>query len=427
MAERAPFSNRLRVIVPTILLVIGAIIGLRYGINYWLYSMKHVVTDDARVKGRMVSVALEVSGLVQVLRVDEGSMVKAGDILLELSSTTYRLQLDEAQAQAEMIDQQLQGEQQEYQLDIRRSDDQVLQARAEVAAKQSALAEERVALTLETEQIRNQLTEAEAALKEAESTVNEIQAQVRSATINWERVQALFQDGIVSVGNRDQAQEALTQAQARFSATRERVAQLKARLSTVLTSQKRTQLRERRIQTLESEVEKAQATVRLAQTEVERSKVRQDKLRILEARQKEATAKVDRMRNNVNDTVLHSPITGVISRKRVEEGQLVQAGQPVLVISDLHDVWVLANIKESYIRDVAVGKAVDIRVDAYPDRRFQGIVETIGAAAVSEFALFPPTGSFTKVEQRIPVQISVESKDGLLKPGMMVVVGIVKE
>lgn len=427
MAERSHFSSRLRVIIPTIVLIIGAIIGLRYGITYWMYSMKHVVTDDARVKGRMVSIAPEVSGVVQILRVDEGSMVKTGDVLLEISSTSYRLQLEETQAQAEMIERQLQEEKKEYQLDIKRSDEQVVQARAEVAAKQSALGEERAALILETEQIRNQLAEAEAALKESESTAKEMQAQVRSAAINWERVQALFQDGIVSVGNRDQAQESLTQTQARFNATQERVAQLRARLNTVLTSQKRIQLRERKVQTLEAEVDKSQASVRLAQTEAERSKVRQDKLRIMESRLKEANAKTDRIQNNLNDTVLRSPITGVVSRKRVEEGQVVQAGQPVLVINDLQDVWILANIKESYIRDVTVGKAVDIRVDAYPDRRFQGVVETIGAAAVSEFALFPPTGSFTKVEQRIPVQISVESKDGLLKPGMMVVVGIVKE
>ena len=427
MAERSHFSSRLRVIIPTIVLIIGAVIGLRYGINYWMYSMKHVVTDDARVKGRMVSIAPEVSGVVQVLRVDEGSMVKAGDVLLEISSTSYRLQLEETQAQAEMIERQLQEEKKEYQLDIKRADEQVVQARAEVAAKQSALAEERAALSLETEQLRNQLAEAEAALKESESTAKEMQAQVRSAAINWERVQALFQDGIVSVGNRDQAQESLVQTQARFNATQERVAQLKARLNTVLTSQKRIQLRERKVQTLEAEVEKSQASVRLAQTEAERSKVRQEKLRIMESRLKEANAKTDRIQNNLNDTVLRSPIAGVVSRKRVEEGQLVQSGQPVLVINDLQDVWILANIKESYIRDVTVGKLVDIRVDAYPDRRFQGIVETIGAAAVSEFALFPPTGSFTKVEQRIPVQISVESQDGLLKPGMMVVVGIVKE
>ena len=138
-------------------------------------------------------------------------------------------------------------------------------------------------------------------------------------------------------------------------------------------------------------------------------------------------ARAERARQSLQDTVLRSPLTGVISRKRVEEGQLVQNGQPVLVISDPKDVWILANIKESYIRDVTVGKVVDITVDAYPDRRFEGKVETIGAAAISEFALFPPTGSFTKVEQRIPVQITVANTDGLLKPGMMVVVGIVKD
>jgi len=427
MAEKSYLVGKLRVVLPSIALAIGAVFGLIKGIDYVRYSMKHVTTDDARVKGRMVSVAPEVSGVVKVLRVDEGSVVKAGDVLLELNDTTYRLQLEEAQAQAEMIERQLQEDKKEYALDIRRADDQLAQARAEVVAKQSALAEERTALGLEVEQTRHQLTEAEAALKEAESTVKETAGQVRTVTSNWERKQALFNEGIVPAGDRDQAQDALTQVQARYSATQERVAQLKARLNNALTAQKRIQLRERKVQTLEAEVDKAQASVRLVQTEVERSAMRQDKLRILEARLKEARAKLERVRQSLQDTLLRSPIDGVISRKRTEEGQLVQNGQPVLVISDPKDVWILANIKESYIRDVAVGKAVDITVDAYPDRRFEGKVETIGAAAISEFALFPPTGSFTKVEQRIPVQITVANTDGLLKPGMMVVVGIVKD
>lgn len=427
MAEKSYLFGKLRVILPSIALAIGAIFGLIKGIDYVRYSMKHVTTDDARVKGRMVSVAPEVSGVVKVLRVDEGSVVKAGDVLLELNDTMYRLQLEEAQAQAEMIERQLQEDKKEYALDIRRSADQLAQARAEVGAKQSALAEERAALVLEVEQTRHQLVEAEAALKEAESTVKETAGQVRTVTSNWERKQALFNEGIVPAGERDQAQDALSQAQARYSATQERVAQLKARLNSALTAQKRIQLRERKVQTLEAEVEKAQASVRLVQTEVERSAMRHDKLQILEARLKEARAKVERFRQGLQDTIVRSPIDGVISRKRTEEGQLVQNGQPVLVISDPKDVWILANIKESYIRDVAVGKAVDITVDAYPDRRFEGKVDTIGAAAVSEFALFPPTGSFTKVEQRIPVQIAVANPDGLLKPGMMVVVGIVKE
>lgn len=427
MAEKWHIFGRLRVLIPSIALTIGAVFGLIKGIEYLRYTMKHVTTDDARVKGRMVSVAPEVSGVVKVLRVDEGSVVKAGDVLLEIDNTTYRLQLEEAQAQAEMIERQLREDTKEYALDVRRAEEQLAQARAELVAKQSALAEERAALALETEQTRNQIVEAEAALKEAESTVKEIQGQVRTATSNWERKQALFNEGIVPMGERDQAQDLLTQAQARASATQERVGQLRARLNMALTAQKRIQLRERKVQTLEAEVEKAQASVRLMQTEVERSRLRQEKLRILEARLKEAQARVERARQSLQDTVLRSPISGVISRKRVEEGQLVQSGQPVLVINDPNDVWILANIKESYIRDVAVGKPVDISVDAYPDRRFEGKVETIGAATISEFALFPPTGSFTKVEQRIPVQISVANAHGLLKPGMMVVVGIVKD
>src|SRR3989442_9280355 len=427
MAQKWHMFEKLRVILPSIALAIGVIFGLVKGIDYVRYSMKHVTTDDARVKGRMVSVAPEVSGVVKVVRVDEGSVVKAGDILLELNDTTYRLQLEEAQAQAEMIERQVHEDTKECALDIRRAEDQPLQARAELVAKQSALAEERTALVLEIEQTRNQFIEAESALKESESTVKEMQGQVRIATSNWERARALFQEGIVPIASRDQAQDTLAQVQARLNATQERVVQLRARLNNAQTAQKRIQLRERKVQTLEAEVEKAQASVRLVQTEVERSAMRQDKLRILEAHLKEVRAKVERVGQSLQDTLLRSPIDGVISRKRVEEGQLVQNGQPVLVISDPRDVWILANIKESSIREVAVGKPVDITVDAYPDRHFEGKVESIGAAAISEFALFPPTGSFTKVEQRIPVQIAVANPDGLLKPGMMVVIGIVKD
>jgi membrane fusion protein (multidrug efflux system) len=243
---------------------------------------------------------------------------------------------------------------------------------------------------------------------------------------NWERVRTLHADGIVSIENHDRAQEMVAQAQARLTAAQEHVLQLRARRDNVRASQKRVQLRERKVETLQAEVEKARVNIRLAEAERERSGVREEQVRILEARLKEVRAKAERAQISLADTILRSPIAGVISRKRVEEGQLVQRGQPVLVINDPKDVWVLANIKESYVRDVVVGNPVDIRVDAYPDRRFQGMVETVGAAAISEFSLFPPTGSFTKVEQRIPVRITVPNTDGLLKPGMMVVIGIVK-
>ena len=426
MAEKARFTGKLRIILPAILLAIGAIVGLRYGIEYWLYSMKHVVTDDARIKGRMVSVAPEVSAVVQVMRVDEGSEVKAGDVLMEMQDADFRLQMQEAQAQTEIIERQLQEAQKDYEISGKQVEAQIARAQADLESKVSALAEERTALVLEREQLGNQMVEAEAALKQTESTAQEVLGQVRVAQSNWERVQSLHGDGIVSIETRDRAQEMLIQAQARHKAAQEHVAQMKARRDNVLASQKRVQLRERKIDTLQAEIEKARVSLRLAEMDRERTGLRLEQMRVLEARLKDVRAKAERAQDNLNHTTLLSPVAGVVSRKRVEEGQLVQRGQPVLVINDPKDVWVLANIKESYIREVVVGHPVDIRVDAYPDRRFQGTVETIGGAAISEFALFPPTGSFTKVEQRIPVRITVPNTDGLLKPGMMVVVGIVK-
>jgi membrane fusion protein (multidrug efflux system) len=427
MAEKSLFTGKLRVIIPAIVLGIGVIIGLRYGIGYWIYSMKHVVTDDARVKGRMVSVAAEVSGVVKVLRAEEGFAVQAGDVLLELNDSSYRLHYEEAQAQAEMIERQLAEAKRVYDLHVKRTASRIAQAEAELAAQQSALEEERTALMLEKEQIQNEIAEAEAALKQAESAAQETQGQVRVAVNNWERSQALFNDGIISVEGRDQAQEAVGQAKARHAVAKERVVQQRARRDNVVASQKRVQLLQRKVQTMEAEVAKARASLRLAETEQDHGLVLEEKKEILKAQLREAQAKAERAKNDWSDTVLRSPITGVISRQRVEEGQLVQRGQPILVISDLQDVWVLANIKESYIRDVIVGNPVDVRVDAYPDRRFEGKVDTIGAAAISEFSLFPPTGTFTKVEQRIPVTITVPNADGLLKPGMMVVVGIVRD
>jgi len=426
MAEKAPLTGKLRVIIPAILLGIGAIIGLRYGISYWIYSMKHVTTDDARVKGLNVSVAPEVSGIVKVLNVEEGTPVKASDVLLEIASSEYQAKLDEVQANAEIIERQLQESERMYDLHVKRASSRIAEAAAEVNAQRSTLSEQRTNLLLEKEQMQNEVVEAEAALHQAEASQQEIQGQVRTAQNNWERAQALFNDGIISVEGRDQAQEAFGQAKARMAAAQELVAQRRARRDNVMASRKRLSLLERKIQTMEAEVQKAEAKLRLAQTEEDEAQVLKEQQRVLQARLHEAMAKVKKARDDLESTVLRSPITGVISRQRVEEGQLIQRGQPVLVIHDLKDVWVLANIKESYISDVSVGSPVEIWVDAYPDRLFEGKVLTVGAAAISEFSLFPPTGTFTKVEQRLPVQISVPNDDGLLKPGMMVVVGIVR-
>jgi membrane fusion protein (multidrug efflux system) len=128
--------------------------------------------------------------------------------------------------------------------------------------------------------------------------------------------------------------------------------------------------------------------------------------------------------------VIRAPVSGVVSRKSVEVGQLVQAGQPLMAVVPLHDVWVVTNLKETEVANVTPGDTVTISVDAYPGRRFHGRVESLSPATGARFSLLPPdnaTGNFTKVVQRIPVRIQVESgADSLhpLRPGMSVKVVI---
>jgi membrane fusion protein, multidrug efflux system len=121
-----------------------------------------------------------------------------------------------------------------------------------------------------------------------------------------------------------------------------------------------------------------------------------------------------------------APSTGLVSKKSVEVGQYVQAGQPLLAIVEDRDVWVVANFKETQLKKMRVGQEVEMTVDAYPKTVFRGRVESFAAATGAKFALLPPdnaTGNFTKVVQRVPVKIVLADRadpEHPLRAGMSV-------
>lgn len=118
---------------------------------------------------------------------------------------------------------------------------------------------------------------------------------------------------------------------------------------------------------------------------------------------------------------------GVIDQTFVDAGEFVTPGSRILMYHDPKNVWVDANVKETDLRKVAIGAEATVKVDAYPGRKFRARVQRISGAATSQFALLPnpnPSGNFTKVTQRLPVRLSLEGANGLLRPGMMVEVDI---
>jgi len=121
-----------------------------------------------------------------------------------------------------------------------------------------------------------------------------------------------------------------------------------------------------------------------------------------------------------------APIDGIVSRKIVEPGQLVQAGQTLLSVASETDVWVVANFKETQLTRMKPGQDVDFEADTYPGVAFHGKIDSISGATGARFALLPPdnsTGNFVKVTQRVPVKIvlaQAPDADHPLRPGMSV-------
>jgi membrane fusion protein (multidrug efflux system) len=139
---------------------------------------------------------------------------------------------------------------------------------------------------------------------------------------------------------------------------------------------------------------------------------------------------VENARLQLGYTVIPAPATGVVARRAVEQGALVQVGQTLMSVIPDGEVWVTANLKETDMEHVSVGDSAAFTVDAYGSRTFTGHIESLSPATGARFALLPPdnaTGNFTKVVQRVPVRIAVDGgadQSHPLRPGMSVVVTI---
>jgi membrane fusion protein (multidrug efflux system) len=229
---------------------------------------------------------------------------------------------------------------------------------------------------------RGETGQAPAQLQAARATVEQARANAQKADSDLERTRSLAERSIVSRQQLDAAQAAATAAQAQLRAAMEQVAA-------------------------------AGAGVRGAESRAAAARAARDQAALM-----------------LSYARIAAPESGVLTRKAVEVGQYVQAGQPLMSVVPLHDVWVVANLKETAVRDVLPGDPVEITVDSYPGKRYRGHVESLSPATGARFSMLPPdnaTGNFTKVVQRIPVRIRLDGPNDPvrpLRPGMSVRVTI---
>lgn len=173
--------------------------------------------------------------------------------------------------------------------------------------------------------------------------------------------------------------------------------------------------------------ERYQIALRQRQTTIGVKNEQTTRLSQNEAQIRLAEVAVDMARLNLSYTIITASADGVMSRKAIHEGQLVQPGQTLCQIVDANNVWIIANYRETQMPNIAVGHSATIEADALPGLTFSGKVESIAGATGSATSIVPQdnaTGNFVKVEQRIPVRIALTEKDAeklmKLKAGMNV-------
>ncbi|MFO1385227.1 MAG: HlyD family secretion protein [Chitinivorax sp.] len=238
-----------------------------------------------------------------------------------------------------------------------------------------------------------------------------------------------------------QAMAQISVAQANASAATSNIRQIEANLQKARSDYER--LRSLAAQSMASaqQLEAADTAVRAAEAQLKAARdnasAAGEQVTMYSAALRSAKSKVDAVRAQrelaaiqLADTSLNAPLNGMISKKNVEIGQLVQPAQTLFSIVSTDDIWVVANIKETDIGKVKSGNVAHIEVDAYPGEQIEGKVESISAATGAKFALLPPdnaTGNFTKVVQRVPVKIRLNAEAARklpLRPGMSVMATI---
>jgi membrane fusion protein (multidrug efflux system) len=164
-----------------------------------------------------------------------------------------------------------------------------------------------------------------------------------------------------------------------------------------------------------------------------KSLAKSDKNQIILAQAQVEQCKADLIiaRHQLEYAVVCAPCNGIVSKRAVQKGQYVSAGQNLCALVDNENLWVTADVKETQLGHIKIGQHVDIKVDAYPDLALSGKIESFSGATGAKFSLLPPdnaTGNFIKITQRIPIKISIDKlptdQAYVLFPGMSVYVKV---
>jgi membrane fusion protein (multidrug efflux system) len=351
-------------------------------------------TDDAQVNGHIMPLSARINGYVLEVPLIEGQLVHAGDVLVTIDPTDYKIAVEQAQA---------------------------MFADAQASATSSRF---NVPITSVTTQSN---------LDSADTAVVNAAAGFQAAQQNFESAKALLEQAEANAAKSDADLVRYEQLVAKEDISHQQydqaVAAAKANRSGVVSARASVLAAEQAVRQAKGKLLQAKADFRSAQTAPQQVSMTRAKADAADALARERKAELDQAQLNLSYTVVRSPVTGIVGKRTVEVGQNVSIGQELVEVVPLDDVWVTADFKETQLAHMRPGQPVEIKVDAY-GRTWKAHVTNLGAGAGSVFSLLPPenaTGNYVKVVQRVPVRIDFDrnpgsdfNAEGLLKPGLSV-------
>jgi membrane fusion protein, multidrug efflux system len=384
-------------------------------------AFRTVSTDDAYVNGHVTFVAPRVAGQVVRVLVDDNNRVHKGNVLVELDKEPYRVKVDIAKAQ----------------LAVAQAD--LVEAQAKVRGLAGLARTERFELTNSIEDLHDQVAELHAKV----ATLDAMNATLIKARADYRREQQLFQQHVISAQVFDSYQEAFSVAQAQRDSAQEDVYRIRAELGLPQTpanggdldqvpanlDQHFSAVKEAQFRLMETAAQlgvihpfKETPDQMLAEfyqrdpsrnidTILDQLLKSAPEVKQAEAKLSEAQADLHQAELNLSYCDVVADIDGVVTARNVNPGDHVVAGQELMALRSLTEIWVDANFKETQLAKLRIGQPVDLVVDMYGRRRhFRGRISGFTMGTGSTLALLPAenaTGNFVKVVQRLPVRIEL--------------------
>ncbi|MBD2101471.1 HlyD family secretion protein [Leptolyngbya sp. FACHB-261] len=366
-----------------ILAVLAVVAGLGYGV-YRLFFYRPEPEGlflSGRIESYDTDVSAKIGGRVAEVSVEEGDLVKPGQLLVRIDDSDLQAQLRGAIAQ------------------VRARQEELQRARQQLPVLEAQLQQANLTTEQANQESQGRVLESQNSLAAAGAQLVEAQSSLKLALIRQRRTRELFSQGAVSAQQRDEDDAQVETAQARVNAARQQVQASRGSLAQSRSTLQNPSIRAAAALEIQRQMAQARTDISVAQQQI-----------------RDAQATQAQIQANLNYLVIKSPLSGSVITRSVEPGEVVAAGAPLLTVVNLNRLYLRGFIPEGQIGQVRVGQTGRVYLDSFPDQPLEATV-----TRVDPKASFTPENTYfqkDRVTQVFGVELTLKDPQGFAKPGM---------